>query len=303
MHKHTDTCKIEHGHYRCYVDHGCRRPECREAWRVYGAKRNREIVYGRREVGHPVSGSLARAHIEWLLSEGMTIKAILNQCGLSYPTVSRIRQGKGIWSTTRDEVLQVVPEPRLLTDETPDAALVDGAGTRRRLRALAVLGWNCAQLAESLGGGAPQVVRGAMLKGEDEPTRADYARSVGYVYEQLWDQQPPVTNRYQKSQYTRVRKDALERGWAPPMAWDEESIDNPDAQPAPWREVADLGSARRRMHLDDLEDCISWGLDITGAAARLEVTKDAVEACARRAQRPDILKRLRANGGAWSHVA
>lgn len=301
-HRHTPDCTIEHGTWRCYIDHKCRRTECREAWRTYGAHRNRQIAYGRREVGHPVSGSMARAHVEWLLHEGMTVTAILEQSGLSHRTVSRIRQGQGVWSTTRDAVLSVVPEPRIVTDETPNAALVDGAGTRRRLRALTVLGWNCAQLAE-LHGGAPQVLRGAMLKAESQPTRADYARSVRDLYEQLWDRHPPVTDRYQKSQYTRVRKDALERGWAPPMAWDEESIDDPDAQPAPWQEVTDLGSGRRRMHLDDLEDCIRWGLDVAGAAERLGVTKDGVETCLKRAERPDILEGLRRNGIALHHVA
>lgn len=294
-HQHTSDCQIEHGTYRCYVDHGCRRPECREAWRVYGANRNRQIAYGRHTVGHPVSGALARVHIEWLLSEGMTITAISGECGVARITISRIRKGEGTSTTTQEMIRQVLPGPQLATDETPDTALVDGAGTRRRLRALAAEGWTSTRLAERHGGPPPSM-RLAMLKGEDERTLAVFARSVREIYEELWDQEPPCTSRYEKAQATRARKDALQRGWAPPMAWDEESIDDPAASAGEWREVSDLGSGRRRLHLDDLEDCISWGLDIAGAAGRLGVTKAAVEKCAYRAERRDVLDRLRING-------
>ena len=57
------------------------------------------------------------------------------------------------------------------------------------------------------------------------------------------------------------------------------------------------------MHLDDLEDCIRWGLDVIGTADRLGVTKGAVVAAAKRARRPDIPEALRRNGISLHHVA
>lgn len=301
-HRHTPDCTIVHGTWRCYIDHECRRPECREAWRLYGADRNRAIAYGRREVSHPVPGDPARWRIEQLLEQGMKLQAIADHSGVSTVTIARIRQGHGTSTRTQDAILRVEAAVELATDEAPDRALVDGAGTRRRLRALAVLGWTCAKLAEHCSS-SPQALRTAMLKPETAPTLAGFSRSVTHLYEQLWDRHPPCKSRHEEARAARVRKNALERGWAPPMAWDEESIDNPESGPAQWRQVSDLGSGRRRMHVDDLEDCIRWGLDVAGAADRLGVTKDAVEVCAKRAQRPDILEGLRRNGIALHHVA
>lgn len=301
MHAHTDTCTIEHGNYRCYVDHGCRRPECREAWRVYNSRRNRRIAYGQITVDHYVTGSQTRAHLEQLRHGGMTIKQISRESSVAPVTISRILEGHRTRESTQAKLLAVEPGHLGVTDDTPGMALVNSAGTRRRLQALVVRGWTGSRLADRLGCSATNVNL-ALRKGEDEPTVAHFARTVRDLYEDLWDQEPPCANRLEEARATQIRNAALERGWAPPLAWDEESIDDPDAEPAAWREVTDLGSGRRQMHLDDLEDCIRWGLDVPGAAERLGVTKDAVEACTKRAQRRDVLERLRANG-TWANVA
>lgn len=295
MHTHTSTCTIEHGDYRCYVDHGCRRPECREAWRIYGSTRSREIAYGRIKVDHYVTGSVARAHIERLIHAGMSIRGISRECGVAVITISRIRAGHRIRTTTQDKLLTVVPEPPEATEKTPGAQRVDGAGTRRRLRALVAQGWTAVRLAQ-YAGCTSENLRQALSKDEGDQTLARFALQVRDLYEQLWDQTPPCASGYEEAQASRVRKEALDREWAPPMAWDEESIDDPAASPAEWREVTDLGSGRRRIHLDNLDDCATWGLDIEGAAQRLDVTADAICACAKRAERLDVLDRLRANG-------
>ncbi|MDN5746339.1 MAG: hypothetical protein L0H31_14650, partial [Nocardioidaceae bacterium] len=231
----------------------------------------------------------------------MTIKQISRESSVAPVTISRILDGHRTRESTQAKLLAVEHGTHEITDDTPDGALVNGAGTRRRLQALVVCGWTGTRLADRLGCTAANV-NCALRKGEDEPTVTHFARTVRDLYEDLWDKEPPCANRHEEARAIQIRRAALERGWSPPLAWDEESIDDPNAEPAQWREVTDLGSGRRRIHLDDLEDCISWGLDITGAAARLKVTKDAVEACAKRAQRHDVLDRLRANG-TWSSVA
>lgn len=301
-HRHTPECTIKHATWRCYVDHQCRRPECREAWRVYGATRNRQIAYGRIAVDHYVTGSHARAHLEQLRTDGMTIKQISRESGVAPVTISRILDGHRTRESTQATLLAIEPGRREITDETPDMALVNSAGTRRRLRALVVCGWTGSRIAERLGCSATNVNL-ALRKGEDDPTVAHFARTVRDLYEDLWDKEPPCANRHEEARLVQISTAALERGWAPPMAWDEESIDDPAARPAEWREVTDLGSSRRRMHVEDLEDCIRWGLDVDGAAERLGVTKDAVAVCAKRAERTDILQRLRRNAIALHHVA
>lgn len=301
-HRHTPECPIEHATWRCYVDHQCRRPECREAWRVYGATRNRQIAYGRITVDHYVTGSHAKAHLEQLRTDGMSIKQISRESGVAPVTISRILDGHRTRESTQTKLLAVEPGPCQISDDTPDMALVNSAGTRRRLRALVVRGWTGSRIAERMGCTATNINL-ALRKSEDDPTVARFARTVRDLYEDLWDQEPPCNNRQERARVVQISTAARERGWAPPMAWDEESIDDPNAQPAQWQEVTDLGSGRRRMHLDDLEDCARWGLDVDGAAERLGVTKDAVETCAKRAERPDILQRLRRNAIALHHVA
>lgn len=301
-HRHTPDCTIEHGTWRCYIDHGCRRGECREAWRVYGSDRNRQIAYGRIAVDHYVTGARARAHVEHLRSSGLSIRAISRESGIAPVTIRRVIAGHRARTSTQDKLLEVLPGRQEVTAQTPPAMLVDGAGTRRRLRALIAQGWTAVRLAEHAGCTSTNF-RLALSKDESDPTVARFALQVRQMYEQLWDQEPPCASRYEQAQAERVRREALQKGWAPPMAWDEESIDDPHAQPAPWQEVTDLGSGRRRMHLDDLEDCIRWGLDVAGAAERLGVTKDGVETCLKRAERPDILEGLRRNGIALHHVA
>lgn len=301
-HRHTPECTIPHGTWRCYIDHACRRPECREAWRIYGADRNREIAYGRREVAHRVTGDLARWRIEQLIEQGMKLQEIARHSGVTPVTITRIRHGQGTTTCTQEAILRVEAEVELARDDMPDRALVDGAGTRRRLQALTARGWTCTKLAEHCSS-SPQALRTAMLKSVGASTLAGFARSVTDLYEQLWDQTPQCRNGHERARAVRVREDAVERGWAPPMAWDEESIDNPKAEPAPWREVTDLGTARRKIHLDDLEDCVRWGFDLRAAAERLAVTTDAITVCAKRADRPDLLKQLHHNSIALHHVA
>lgn len=42
----------------------------------------------------------------------------------------------------------------------------------------------------------------------------------------------------QASLVRRARRHATAQGWPPPLAWDDDDIDNPDASPANWKEAA-----------------------------------------------------------------
>nr|BAE45060.1 hypothetical protein [Terrabacter sp. DBF63] len=176
-HRHSPDCTIEHGTWRCYVDHGCRRVECREAWRVYGADRNRRIAYGRLAVDHYVTGAHARAHIEHLRSSGLSIRAIARESGIAPVTIRRVIAGHRTRTSTQDKLLEVLPGRHEVTAETPPAMLVDGAGTRRRLRALIAQGWTAVRLAEHAGCSSTNL-RLALTKDEAEPTVARFALHV-----------------------------------------------------------------------------------------------------------------------------
>lgn len=112
--------------------------------------------------------------------------------------------------------------------------LVDATGTRRRLRALAAIGW-------------PNAAIGA-LAGADHSTvsawsnnarvRAGTADTVRRVYDELSMTPGPSA---------KVRQIAARKGWAPPLAWDDDSIDDPAARPS-----TGAWAARRAAPMDEI---------------------------------------------------
>jgi hypothetical protein len=130
--------------------------------------------------------------------------------------------------------------------------LVDATGTRRRLQALAVIGWGTGQLAGQAGV-TPTAVKQWMHRGQVQPHTA--AR-VADLYDRLWDKPGPSA---------KARAHAVKSGWAPPLAWDEGSIDDPQARAnRGWRAIRDGKRAfdeiaveeamrGRRVHLRPVE--------------------------------------------------
>lgn len=100
------------------------------------------------------------------------------------------------------------------------AALVPALGTVRRLRALMALGWPSPQLAGRTGMATEQVLR--LVAGGRERVRRGTAAAVARLYDELSMRPGPSTR-------TRLR--ATARGWMPPLAWDEDSLDDPAAVP------------------------------------------------------------------------
>lgn len=95
--------------------------------------------------------------------------------------------------------------------------LVDGTGTRRRIRALQAIGWRTGEIAKASGTTAWQVqklARTAVL------VSVGTATAVAGAYEQLSGTPGPSDE---------VRRRSLTKGWAPPLAWDD--IDDPRDRP------------------------------------------------------------------------
>lgn len=95
---------------------------------------------------------------------------------------------------------------------------IDPTGTRRRIQALAAIGWPAREVLARIGwSGTP----GSLMYGSRRIHRTT-ATSIAAVYDQLWGR-PGGCN--------RARAAARRNGWAPPLAWDEETIDDPAATP------------------------------------------------------------------------
>lgn len=101
-----------------------------------------------------------------------------------------------------------------------EPSLVDATGTARRLQALVAAGTTQADLACHLGVLPGNL--GPLVNGENPQVTARTRQAVAALYEQLWNPAHPDP---------RAVAHARRKGWAPPVAWDDESIDTPDARP------------------------------------------------------------------------
>jgi len=101
---------------------------------------------------------------------------------------------------------------------------VHPAGTMRRLQALACVGWSSHDIATAVGT-TPVVIRG-WQHGTPTWIFRRSALKVAGLYDAVWDQPPP--GRYG----VKVRRLAARAGWVPPLAWDDDEIDDPAATAA-----------------------------------------------------------------------
>ncbi len=227
MHKRTTH---QHGTYACYVLDRCRCRPCADANTAYERERIRQTAYGRWNPYVPAEP--ARTHLRALMAAGMGWKRIARAAGLSPSVVYPILYGKKVGDTHRPPVRRLRQETadRLLAVELDlaDGVPIDGTGTRRRLRALVAIGYSISSLARRLGWSTANLHR---LVTSDARVAAGAARLVGELYDEL--SMTPFTGTEQRSRISasRARNLAARNGWAPPLAWDDETLDDPDARP------------------------------------------------------------------------
>lgn len=134
----------------------------------------------------------------------------------------------------------------------------DATGTARRLQALAALGWPPSVLARRIG--VSRSTFEHIVKGHIQRTSAGVVAAVSDLYEEL-SMTPGPSDHW--------RRIAADKGWAPPLAWDDDTIDDPDAKP-------DLGQ-RRPLSWDEryreLRDCGHSDLHI---AAKLGIKPESM---------------------------
>lgn len=97
---------------------------------------------------------------------------------------------------------------------------VSTVGVVRRRRALAAMGWGLIDLAPRLGVGSEFAVNNYLRR--ERVLRSTFEKWVR-VYDDL--SMTPGPNEL-------ARDLAARKGWPPPLAWDDDEIDNPDAKPA-----------------------------------------------------------------------
>lgn len=190
---------------------GCRCEPCRAAVR---RSEKRHALYGPAYV----DGSRALAHMQRCVAAGMTNHQIALLAGLGEGgrTIVRHLLAKGgrLRPATERALLSVPVDPCAAVV----GATCDATGTRRRLQALVAIGYTEKILAERLGCGprSPlQIARRSRCEGST-------ALAVRRLYDELADTPGPSAD---------ARKRAVLLGWLAPLWWDQETIDDPLAEP------------------------------------------------------------------------
>lgn len=218
--------KHQHGEYATYVLDKCRCLRCYEARRQYEVDRSRAKAYGRWDGW--VDSEPVREHLRGLLEQGMGAKRIQAVSGLSSGTWTKLMFGVGDRPPSKRTRRDVAERILAIGFDPADGARVSTLGATRRLQALVALGWSQHKLSERLGvlpGNATPLFKAT----GDITVKRD--RQVRDLYEQLAMTLPPATNQRERISVSRARNHAKANGWLPPLAWDEERMDDPTYHP------------------------------------------------------------------------
>lgn len=221
-----------HGTYAAYTLDACRCPDCAQAVSDYERDRTRRNAYGRSNL---VDADPVRAHIRGLGAQGMGWKRVATQAGVSNGAMWKLLYGRRRPDGTQKVSRRVLREvaDRILAvelDLAPHAIIpADRAiGTSRKLQALVALGWSQSKLGGRLGIGAQNMTR--LVRGGDG-VQVRTARAVAALYDDLSMTLPPQSNQRERISVSRSIRMARERGWVPPLALDDERIDDPTHDP------------------------------------------------------------------------
>lgn len=186
----------------------------------------------RRKPSHHPKGPLvdaepARRHVRNLMAAGVSITRIAGAANVGIATISGLLYTRGT-ERGRAEQLRLENARRIIRLRADHivTGYVNAAGTRRRLQALMANGWPQLRLAPHFKL-HPHYVTDLIRQPRVYGTTA---LAVAAAYDRLWNQDPRQHG-VTISAYKKVRTLARINAWAPPGAWDDETIDDPGAAP------------------------------------------------------------------------
>ena len=198
-----------------------RRSMCNTCYQSY---RNKQVAYGRWQTVMVDAGPV-RAHVLALKAAGVGDRRIGELSGVSRSAlqkISRNRRGtdeplrSNVWRSTANRILAIPLE----VDNRNYGVRIDSTGSLRRLRALQAIGWTQTEIARRIGWTVANINR-YFISDPDRINRST-AVTIAKVFNELQLIPGPSD---------RSRRHAKAKGWPPPLAWDEDTIDDPAATP------------------------------------------------------------------------
>ncbi|MGH3446021.1 MAG: hypothetical protein ACRDP4_00205 [Nocardioidaceae bacterium] len=245
-----------HGTYSAYTLDRCRCRPCAAAKTAYETNRRRQQAYGR--WNGLIDAAPAREHVRVLMAQGMGLKRIVAVSTVPQGQLWKLLDGKRRGDGTRVPSRRIRPETadRILAVELDlaDGARVDSTGATRRVRALVALGWSQSKIAAELG---IQRSNFTIASGRRETLTVAHDKACRDLYDRWSMRLPPQDAQRDRAASSMARRYAKARGWLPPLAWDDERIDDPEYTPDVGRKEAlaedpelDEAAIQRRLEGD-----------------------------------------------------
>lgn len=252
-------------------------PRWQKQWRIERAR-------GQRRTAGP---GPAQAHVQELVSGyGVSVRAIADAAGTSPAIVSELNRGVSTGMRTATEKRILAIQAKDIFNRPNSRGSVPNVGARRRLQALMVMGWRHQDLAPILGFRTTNLNHQAGVWITKQKHDA-----VKDLYDRIWNVNGPAG----AQSLSRVAK----AGYAPPLAWDDETIDDPNAAPDLGARIYGQGQAPegalKYSHaiIEDTEFLLEDGCTWPELLARLKTTEDALERLLHRAGRGDLIRRAK----------
>lgn len=169
---------------------------------------------------HPeetIDAKVLREHIQTLRKAGASIRAISRESGLSYRHLQFIMDGEYDTAkrTTARKLLRLQP------GTIESGRTVPAIGITRRLQALNAMGYEHTDIAARVGCDRSRI--SMLCTGRNKNVSRALRDQILAVYTQL-EMKPGPSD--------IARRNAARKGYAVPLLWNEESIDDPSARPS-----------------------------------------------------------------------
>lgn len=196
---------------------GCRCRPCTNAASRADAERRLDRLAGNPRSAHAVLFQRMLRHLRYLVANDMSHGQIGKSAGVAQSTVSQLLSGQrtSVMSDTAHKLLAVQVTDRSGTYMAP------AVGAMRRLQALYWMGHRSQAIADVTGLHEDTVL--GLARGRWERTTSDRISAVCQAYDEL-------AMGYGDS--PRARQFAVDNCWHGPLAWDDDTIDDPAALPA-----------------------------------------------------------------------